>query len=406
MRAIALLSIAFCLPLGVLAQSESACNPESQDCTVKQALDFYRGETIVEAIGEEVVNSNRPTTPPDTFAGHLHNSYQDYLNLLSFAINDVEESDDGKALVIRWNPIRNGNHLIGTTLTIAKPAVADAVRNAIPESERDSTVSLLEKQFGDDDDRTWSASYSYASPSCLPDLDPNTNCYGRKPSTYDDLLVLLLPEVSMDSHQIAEMAKELASLFGEEGDVLDWKLSNATNRAAAIATIRDIVKAEKASGDRALSAFKSRHLGPPSPDDRQPAAVQRNGRISHTWRSRGPERAFDFARVSQWLAQQHQQTAAGVSGYVVRAWRVPATTARHPRRTRTLDRQDRRNRQLHQARFLQSPAPPARLRRTRVPGDRSQVCDCVQGESPGRAPTGHPARRKGCTSRSFAGGDS
>jgi hypothetical protein len=85
-------------PISLKAQN--ACkNPETEDCSVNDAIEFYRGATGAPLLFE-VVNANRATTPPDAFARRLHNSYEDFLNLLSFAISDVEESEDGQALVV------------------------------------------------------------------------------------------------------------------------------------------------------------------------------------------------------------------------------------------------------------------------------------------------------------------
>src|SRR5207244_3559424 len=112
-------------------------------------------------------------------------------------------------------------------------------KNAIPEASRDQTVPLLEKQLGDTDDRTWAASYSYASSSCQPDRDPDTKCWGRKPQIYMDLLGLMLPTIR--DPKIGDFVQELGNLFeGEvDVDVFDLKLSKAgENRDAAIAKIK------------------------------------------------------------------------------------------------------------------------------------------------------------------------
>src|SRR5581483_9542196 len=238
--------------------ADEPCDPEHADCTVIGALTFYRGTQAVDAVAKAVVNTNRPTTPPDAFAGRVHNSYQDFLNQLSFAINKVEESGTGQALTIRFNPIQSSSNLVGLTLTIAKPTLADAIKNAIPEASRQPAVTTLEQQLKDTDDRTWSLAYSYATQKCLA---TGGRCWGRDPSAYRDLLRLLLPPPSAEALQIADIAHQLATQFTDEGDVLHFKLSQAKNRQAVINAIKLIARTEAASASGAKARYEQLHLG-------------------------------------------------------------------------------------------------------------------------------------------------
>ena len=68
-----------------------------------------------------VTATNAATTAPDGFATRIHSSFQDYLNLLAFAINKVDESKDGQSLIIRLNALRSGPSLLAGTLTLSKP---------------------------------------------------------------------------------------------------------------------------------------------------------------------------------------------------------------------------------------------------------------------------------------------
>ncbi|MGH7489633.1 MAG: hypothetical protein ACREMY_29135, partial [bacterium] len=89
----------------------------------------------------DLSKTNKATTAPDPFASRLHNSYQDFLTPFSFAINKVEESKDGQAVIVRFNPIRNENGLNGgITGTAAKPSILDKVSAAIPEGVRGDTA--------------------------------------------------------------------------------------------------------------------------------------------------------------------------------------------------------------------------------------------------------------------------
>lgn len=287
-RVIPAIFIAVCL---ATTASGQPCDPEKdKECKVQDAFNFYRGEELVldvadvaDPVAREVVNSNRATTAPDGFAGRLHNSYQDFLNLLSFAVNDVKEDDDGQALVVRFNPFRKGSHQVGLTLTVAQPKVGDVVKNAIPEEVRDATVTLLEKQLGDTDDQTWSASYSYASRYCGTERDAGSRCWGRNPNTYRDLIGEMLPGPSDAATTVALLAIELAPLFTQQDDITDLKVAESTNPTAAIAEIKAIAAAEKASRAAALASEKALFL------DLLPALIDNQPQItgSANWHSPG-----------------------------------------------------------------------------------------------------------------------
>ena len=225
----------------VLAQApgdSQPCNPTTQDCTVLQALDFFRNNPVA----VQVVNTNRATTAPNGFAKRIHNSYDDYLNLLSFAVNKVEESDNGQALIVHFNPLRSGRNLVGTTLTVSQPAVSSAVAANIPDGLRTDTVAALQKKMGDFDDLTWALSYSFATPVCS-----NTTtgtCWGRTPSTYWPLIGSL---VGSDG-TLGEAVTTLRSHFqSSDTPLTQRRLSLANDKAATLQAIRDLVAKERSS---------------------------------------------------------------------------------------------------------------------------------------------------------------
>jgi hypothetical protein len=265
--------------------AQQPCNPEKPDCkaTVDQALNFYRGANMVE---KAVVNTNKPTTPPDAFAGHVHNSYQDFLNLFAFAINDVQESENGQALVVRFNPLREGNNLLGLTLTVAKPVVADAVKNAIPAGTRDTTVAAVEKKLSDLDDRTWSGSYSFATAECsAQQKDLKKRCWGRQPKAYRELLAPLVPEPAEtdDIQALGDLGERLAKLYTEEGEVGGFLVRSATDPDLALKLIQQIAAAEKGSVEAAVKELTDLHL------DLLPALIDNQPQItgSATYHERG-----------------------------------------------------------------------------------------------------------------------
>ena len=143
-------------------------------------------KTVLEnATTNKVANSNRATTVPDAFAARIHNSYQDFLQPLSFAINKVEESKDGQALILRFNPLRQPPFNVGFTATAAKPTVADAVKKNLADANRDATVAKIEKEFGDFDEITLSGSFTRTTDKCTSLSD---RCFGRNPEIYWDII--------------------------------------------------------------------------------------------------------------------------------------------------------------------------------------------------------------------------
>ncbi len=325
------------LILSVSATAQEKCDPETDaKCNVGGALDFYRDEPLLEAVdavADEVVNSNRPTTAPDAFAARVHNSYQDFLNLLSFAVNDASESDDGQSFVVRFNPIRRGNHLLGLTLTIVKPTVSEALQEEIPDASRAATVTLLEKQLGDTDNQTWSGSYSFASTTCSLNVSRNSACWGRKPSTYGNLLSLILPDPSEGATQAGESFAKIQEFFkGQVGAINDIEVQK---RADVIAAIKAHVAVEKASVTGGKALFDAFHLDLiPTLIDNQPqltasATYHRPGRLGgpnersatvefhsgrsnmNTLRSACQRQADDEAALTVCLRGQLNQLAAG-----------------------------------------------------------------------------------------------
>ena len=242
-----------------------SCDPADPTCdmTIAQVLAFYRktATTNVPAqIAADVVETNRATTAPPTSAAQLHNSYEDFLNQLSFAINKVDQSSNAQALVIRYNPVREGSNLFGATLTVAQPELSDTVTNAIPADTRDATVALLEKTLGNANDLTWAAEWSPSTADCAPDRSPKERCWGRTPSTYSDLIsATLLQVIPAAPADLALTPQELLNTLGAV-NLNTAKLSQAPNRAAALALIQSHVGIEQGTNDATKSIYENNHL--------------------------------------------------------------------------------------------------------------------------------------------------
>ena len=272
-RQFGLAALALFLTLPLAAET-TLCNPEQKNCTVKEAFDFYRALAIETKVEKDVTNTNRPTTAPSSFAGRVHNSYEDFLNQLSFAINKVDESKDGKALIIRFNPRHAGANLFGATLTFAEPVVGDTVKNAIGADQREAAVTSLQKKLTDTSDLTWSASYSRATLQCEPSRAANKPCWGRSTETYRHLLsILILPSLG-SAKVLGDVTENLMNEMKSPPDLMKASLSEAGDKQRALQLIRNAVGEEMKSKAEAKSLYKSHHLDIlPKLIDNQPQAT-------------------------------------------------------------------------------------------------------------------------------------
>jgi len=269
------------------------CDPDdtTKPCTVAGAYEFFLHPAVVTGaqnqVKEDVTNTNKATTPPDEFARRLHNSYQDYLNLLSFAINDVKESSDGKAVVVRFNPLREGHHLLGFTLTASKPQLATSVSDAIPETIRTSTVTTLQKQLSDTDDLTWSASYSLATVKCPANWsDDASRCYGRTPKAYREIVSALLSDipVGVDPGKEIKFARELIGFYPGSSSPFAERVDAANNVPALKAKLRELAALDQAARRQLKAFYESHHL------DIVPTLIDNQPQVSGTASVRSPGR--------------------------------------------------------------------------------------------------------------------
>lgn len=207
------------------AQAAKNCDPDSPlhpDCTLKEIHDAIYRKTFKEdqmkEVREEVVDKNKATTSPDPFASQLHASYQDFLNLFSFAVNQVEETADGQALIVRFNPLRKQPLLIGSSLTLTKPSIADSVSKAIPEAIRSDTLDKLNTEQEGYSDQTWSLSISPATGKNKCSWADSSRCWGREPSTYYDMLSSTLEKIAAPT-----VADNIGFLFAERLSKLECR---------------------------------------------------------------------------------------------------------------------------------------------------------------------------------------
>jgi len=200
------------LTLFATVNAAAQCDPDltPEQCTIREAYDFYWMQAAQSAglmttaqagaaVEKEVENANRATEPPDPFAAQLHNTYQDFLNVLSFAINKVDQSEDGQALTVRFNPFGSGSDVFGGTVTARRPVIPALVKNAIAVGERDALVPQVEEQLDDLDDLTISGSWARQTTDCDVMRPETERCWGRDPAAYRNLLSHALAGVLANS---------------------------------------------------------------------------------------------------------------------------------------------------------------------------------------------------------------
>ena len=180
-------------------EKDCAASEPSTSCTLKEIYEAARQEALKveaapvvaraeEASREVTRDLNMTMSAPDSFASDLHASIQNFINRFDFAISDVEESEDGQALIVRMNPLQRGRDHLGVTLTVTKPTVSGSVEKAIPEDIRAATVERLEALQEDLDDLTLSLSYSRSTKQCQLEQIQDGRCWGRRVETYKSLL--------------------------------------------------------------------------------------------------------------------------------------------------------------------------------------------------------------------------
>lgn len=262
MNRIAILTFALTLAGSAAVAQESGCTRDSPlPCTFRELYTLHRdaglqdlkADAVAAAIEPEVAAANVATTPTPAFGARLHSSYQDFINLMSFAIDTVEQGDDGASLVVRLNPLRSGRHEVAVSGTIAEPSVDDAVVAAVAETAREAVRSALENQLSDFDDVTLTAAYTGQTKECA--LRGGERCWGRDPRIYSDALArLLLPAFEAEPQPEFSTVLEYSEFLERHGieteaDVLSLRIADlpesAREDAIALATRHGIAHAKQ-----------------------------------------------------------------------------------------------------------------------------------------------------------------
>ena len=373
---LALAAVAFAsLPLRAV---DCGIEPPPGDCTLKQIYSAlydkaFPGATTAD-VAKAVVNANVATTTPDTFAGVVHSTYQDFLNLFSFAVNQVDQSKDGQALVVRFNPLRDGTNLLGLSITAAKPVISDLVANAIPEADRAAVLGKLQVRQGDLDDITYAVAYSVESTTCSWE-QPTKRCWGRRPDTYRPMLARVLAD-SSDSNDVVLAPEDilrladLVGLAGGTGSPLAGKLSavKPENRAAVLEFLRNLGRDQHPIDPQYESDVRQERHRQAGEPHRQPAAARGDRHLRGSRHLRGADRPRSLARIAvrQRQPERPQERERRVDRE--RARRAPDAGPE-----RSFDRQVRPDRELRAARPLHSRQARPHAPRRRLHSDRREA---------------------------------
>lgn len=162
---------AFALLFG--AGANAACPPERdltltlgeylgayEECATRppDALFDEQAEAADEAI------SARPTSTAggSGFAGDLRDTIEDFLPLFKIGLDSLTTSENGRALDLRFNPIRTGAFgALGLTATVTEPKAGDYLLQSLPEGRRSAATDLIAAQVGDFSDVTLTARWGY-----------------------------------------------------------------------------------------------------------------------------------------------------------------------------------------------------------------------------------------------------
>lgn len=131
-----------------------------EECATRPADAHF--EEQAEAAEEAI--SARPTSTAggNGFAGDLRGTIEDFLPLFKIGLSSLTTSEDGRALDLRFNPIRTGAFgALGLTATVTEPKAGDHLLQSLPEGRRSAATDLVAAQVDDFSDVTLTARWGY-----------------------------------------------------------------------------------------------------------------------------------------------------------------------------------------------------------------------------------------------------
>jgi hypothetical protein len=134
-----------------------AFGTKEQEKQLEDALDA-KAAAEVEASTDAVEAQPTSITPPDGFSERVAGTITDFLPLFQFAVDSVTPSDDGKAVVVAFNPVQVARSWkLKLTATAAEPEPFERLLNEVPEAARAAVKESISSELGDFGDVTWAA---------------------------------------------------------------------------------------------------------------------------------------------------------------------------------------------------------------------------------------------------------
>jgi len=157
-------------------------------------------DTEVETVSEEV--RAQPTTPSAAsgFGKRVGGTITDFLPWFQFAVDSVSPSDDGKAVVVAFNPLQALAWKLKLTATATEPEPFERLLADVPDEARPAVLESISGDLGDLDDVTWSATLGFQPRAGSTGLKAR---WGRDPEIYRPLIRELSEGSAEVIHEVA-----------------------------------------------------------------------------------------------------------------------------------------------------------------------------------------------------------
>ncbi len=180
-----------------LAAPLTAQESPSDSDTIAEYREKLRGSPPAKAVEAQPTS----ITPPDGFSDRVAGTITDFLPLFQFAVDSVTPNDDGKAVVVAFNPVQVARSWkLKLTATAAEPEPFERLLNEVPEAARASVKESISNALGDFDDVTWTATLGIQPRDAEGD---NATRWGRDPELYRPFATALAKAYG---HQLIEVA--------------------------------------------------------------------------------------------------------------------------------------------------------------------------------------------------------
>ncbi len=232
------LTLALCGGLAVVP--ETLAQRPGDDLTVAEyraSLRLPRERWVdkeVEAVAEVV--SAQPTSPGTAsgFGERVGGTITDFLPWFQFAVDSVSPSDDGKAVVVAFNPVQALAWKLKLTATATEPEPFERLLTDVPDDARPAALESISGDLGDLDDVTWSATLGFQPRAGSQGLKAR---WGRDPEIYRPLIREL---AAGSAEVIQEVASDAGKVRGDHKEYVDQLFAVFKPRQPDSLTFREI----------------------------------------------------------------------------------------------------------------------------------------------------------------------